>query len=554
MVDRNESLYRLYLDEIQALNEFVLKYQVEHKFAGLQSIQSSDDPDVTRLLESLAFFSARTHDLVFKSAQTYWRRLYQQLFPYLLTPVPASGILKGQISGLLTEPIVLDRGTEFLLRTDQKREFSFQTRISLALFPVNLYSVKVTPAEVGGIRLRMEFKNRHPMQVAPSPLSILIDYIGDTLASFSVLGYFKRHLQGTRLRYGPEHLIDGKDTAVWRDLDLPQYGAKTASVDENEFLHPLEVERLFFQDPRLELFLHLELPQPEKQFSEFALEFTLSETWPRGLVASKDIFQLHCVPVINLNRIPARPIILDGTLSRYPILCGSDNPGYEFVKSLGVYRLDDNGMTPLASGVHARHNTYYEIEAHSEEHHGQWFSHILFHYPQAFADPVVIHVDAIWHQPSYRDHCERECQLFPYALNLPSVRWEWALRPATEPLAEKPIADVDQLLQILQLSHKRYYDITDLKCIMELVGIGVNGRFKHFFNRLLNSRYELRTVHDSRQTAGCVIYFLDFNWDSLDRNSEFFRAFLRHLETVLNQWSSEREVRVALEDPDDDLV
>lgn len=232
-MDRNESLYRLYLDEIQALNEFVLKYQVEHKFAGLQSIQSSDDPDVTRLLESLAFFSARTHDLVFKSAQTYWRRLYQQLFPYFLTPVPASGIIKGQISGLLTEPIVLDRGTEFLLRTDQKREFSFQTRISLALFPVNLYAVKMAPAEVEGIRLRLVFKNRHPLQVAPSPLSILIDYIGDTLASFTVLGYFKRHLLGIRLRYGPEQLVDGKDAALWRDLDLPEYGAKMASVDEN---------------------------------------------------------------------------------------------------------------------------------------------------------------------------------------------------------------------------------------------------------------------------------------------------------------------------------
>ena len=187
----------------------------------------------------------------------------------------------------------------------------------------------------------------------------------------------------------------------------------------------------------------------------------------------------------------------------------------------------------------------------SEQHHGQWFSHILFHYPQAYAEPAVIHVDALWHQPSFRDQSERECQLFPYSLNLSGVHWEWAFRPTTELLAEKPMADVDQLLQMLQLSHRQYYDITDLKCIMELVGISTHGRFRHFFNGLLNSRYELRTVHDSRLTAGFVIYFLDFNWDSLDRNSEFFRVFLRHFEIVLNQWSQEREVRVALENPID---
>lgn len=548
-MSRNDQLYRAYLDEMQALNEFVMNYHTEHKFSGLKSELSSEDPDVNRLLESIAFFSARIHDSVVKNLQSYRYRLFQQLFPFLLTPIPSSGIISAVTSGLLTDPVTIDRGTDFILQTREGKEFFWQSLRDSTIYPFYIKSVDNIPAERVGTSLYVTFACRHTIHGSPNPLSLLIDYISDIKSSFRLLTFFKDNLTSARVYIGSNANLDDRHELDWIDLDLPLYGTQGLglTIDQNDFLHPIETERLFFQDPRIELFIHLSFPKIEAPIPGFTIEFNFCDSWPKGLAANKDILVPNSIPIINYRQIAATPVLVDGTITSFPILSGHEDSGFELCKTLGVYQLRKDGMTPLIPGVVSRSSPCYEIESRTIERRGRFFSNLIIHYPQSFIEPVQVFVDAIWHQPSFKDHRENPAEIRTYSYNISGVRWEWSYLPSEKQPLPDAARNSDMLLEILHISHKQYYGTEDIRSIMLLLGTIADGPYRSVFAAFSSSRYELRTIDNASLTPGHIIYFLTFDWEYVDRNDQFFKLFMRHFETVLNLWSDGREVKLSLD-------
>lgn len=545
-MELSEQLYRAYIDQMQALNEFVLEYHVSHRFSGLKTSYSNEDPDVLRLLESLAFFTARSHVSAANNNKSYRNRLYQQLFPYFLTESPHVGILRATTSGLLLEPTLLERGTEFSLITDRETNYSFQSRSDLALFPIRLNSVVTELTDSSGIRLRLNFSSIHTLFTVPDPLSLFVDYIGDTHASFRILGFFKQKLMSVRAGFGDSVSRDTKQLSTWYSLEVPTYGELPLTVEQDDDLHPMEVERLFFHDPRVALFLHLKLPQPESGFNTFAIEFEFSESWPRGLVINKDIFQLHCVPVVNLKKIHARPFTANGMISAYPILPSMDDDSLTFHKSTGVYRITKEGMTPIINGILGDNSCCYEIDANANWSQGRSISNVILHLPSAFEEEVVVNVEALWHQPQYSKDRDRPCKFLMYSRTLTGCNWDWAVLP----VARNEDSKHDQseiLLNLLQLSHKQFYSYRDIQVILDVVGCLNNDFYRDVCNGILDVRYEFRSVMGSSVTAGYVIYFISFLPALLEDNEEYIRTFMIHFENVLNVLSTQRKVLVTLE-------
>ena len=545
-METNEQLFRSYIEQMQALNEFVLDYHVSHRFSGLKTSYSNEDPDVLRLLESLAFFSARTHVSALSNIRSYRNRLYQQLFPYFLTEIPDVGILRATTSGLLLEPTILERGTEFSLVTDKQSTYSFQTRSNLTLLPIRLKSVSTELTELEGIRLKLEFSSVHKLFIAPDPLSLFLDYIGDTLSSFRILGYFRRKLVSSRVSYRDTNDRDNSGSEKWHKMEAPSFGSLPLPLDQDEDLHPIELERLFFHDPRVELFLHLNLPQPESGYNSFSVEFEFSEPWPKGLVINKEIFQLHCVEVLNIKQIHARPITSEGKLSQYPILPSSEDDSFTFYKPLGVYQVNKEGMTPLISGIMGHNMCSYEVDAKAAWSQGRPISNLILHLPQSFDEPVVVHVDALWHQPSYAEDRDRPCKFLLFSRTLAGATWDWAVLPVGRGISENH-EQSEILLNLLQISHKQFYSFRDIQAILDAVGCLSNDFFKDICNALQDVRYEFRSVLGSSVTAGYVIYFLTFDMTLLEDAEEYLSLFMTHLENVLNQLSTQRKVLVTLE-------
>lgn len=245
--------------------------------------------------------------------------------------------------------------------------------------------------------------------------------------------------------------------------------------------------------------------------------------------------------------MPATPILADGTLTSHTILSGREDEGFELCKPLGTYQLDKDGMTPLLPGVVSRESPCYEIESRSIEQRGRYFSNLIIHYPESYEKPVQLFVDALWHQPNFSEHREKQAEIRPYAYNIVGAHWEWAFLPHDKDVQPDLAKNSDMLLDILHISHKQYFGTEEIRSIMLLLGTISDGPYRSIFASFSESRYELRTIDNARLTPGHVIYFLTFDWDNVERNDEYFRLFLRHLEVVLNHWSDGKEVRITLD-------
>jgi len=111
----DERQYQGFLEELHDLKKFQQDYPVDNPAARV----NWDDPDVQRIIEALAFFGARTHLAAQRSLEGTQQRLYQQFFPYFLTPLPATGMIQAKPTAQLTEDLVLDVGTEFELQPEK---------------------------------------------------------------------------------------------------------------------------------------------------------------------------------------------------------------------------------------------------------------------------------------------------------------------------------------------------------------------------------------------------------------------------------------------------
>src|SRR6185436_1697793 len=104
----DSALFDDYQRELESLETFRERYRHLYPLAGLDR----DDPDVQRLLEGLAFFTARTRRAADRALAGYERRALEQVFPHLVTPLPSMAMLTVDATERMVETRTLPAGTE----------------------------------------------------------------------------------------------------------------------------------------------------------------------------------------------------------------------------------------------------------------------------------------------------------------------------------------------------------------------------------------------------------------------------------------------------------
>ena len=105
-------LEKAFLEELAALERFRVAYTGAYPKTPL----SGEDPDVRRLLEGMAMFSARTRLAADRSLHRSILRIFRQHFSYLLGPLPAMAMLRAQPDEKsFVNKVDLPRGSEVLL-------------------------------------------------------------------------------------------------------------------------------------------------------------------------------------------------------------------------------------------------------------------------------------------------------------------------------------------------------------------------------------------------------------------------------------------------------
>src|SRR5690348_8990678 len=107
----NDALEKAFLAELEALEKFRISYTGQYPNVPL----AREDPDVRRLIEAMAMFTARTRLAAERNVGQSMLRLFRQHFPYLLAPVPAAAMLAGSVTARYVDVAELPSDSEALL-------------------------------------------------------------------------------------------------------------------------------------------------------------------------------------------------------------------------------------------------------------------------------------------------------------------------------------------------------------------------------------------------------------------------------------------------------
>src|SRR5690606_28849513 len=106
-----------------------------------------DDPDVRRLIEAMAFFSARTRSGAVGAVESAVRRVAAGMLDELLVPTPAAMMVQALPGEQLIEPMQLPAGLPRQATTKDGRVGVFTTERALTLLPAETKEVVLTRAQ-----------------------------------------------------------------------------------------------------------------------------------------------------------------------------------------------------------------------------------------------------------------------------------------------------------------------------------------------------------------------------------------------------------------------
>ncbi|MDI1292498.1 MAG: type VI secretion system baseplate subunit TssF [Methylobacter sp.] len=536
--------YQAFLEELQDLADFRLNYALDYPGAGLEG----DDPDVKRIIEALAFFGARTQIAALRSVDATNRRLYQQFFSYLLTPLAAMAMIQAKPTGHLTEVLDLPTGTEFELRPEKGGLVMFRSTRPLRVLPMSLTGVKQELLPGAGIRLLMSFQANFPLNAQPETLSLHINYLNDLALSLKVFNFLGQSLKSVDVQFGG---YDPDQPCTACDFSL---GVPPVDIATDEWQHPLEVERYYFHFPQQELYLDLELPPAPRNWKYFTVILNCDQPWPRQLGLNRNLFHLFTVPVVNNQQTMAQPIICDGTQEHYTIRHPMPELGFSLQKVLGVYEVGDQGMLPFRPGILAGGNGSYEIEQGPMQEGGGNLYWVVPHFPASFEQPRTLVIEALWQQPWYDQIVQNTYTLQAFRRQLPGAKWE--LLDTVIPHAEnRQMDNVSRYMHLLTLMHNSSLSGQNMKDLLLALGSVTAGRFQGVFNSLVDLRLEEVPLggaegHKTQQT-----YYLQFK-PQLGESRELIETFVHHVGRVLDLWLADAlvETRWEVQDEIDETI
>lgn len=301
-----------YQRELQAL------YQAGEQFAAAEPAlarhlaATGSDPDVERLLQGVAYLSARAARQQDGQLAQQARTLLEILCPMALTPVPAGTILQFHAdSHQLSGQKLIAAGSTVRSTAAATGPILFRTSSDLVMTPLQLTDCELQPRS-GGARLSLSLC-AHAETRADWRLPATIRMFINRPAGQAGLWYRLLHSAvdrvqmqlRTRRRYAPLELSP-ECIRPWGHGD-----ADALFSDPARDLPSLRLLREYFCFPERYLFIDVQLPAALRHgdgpVRELRIDMDLSQTPDPSLAAVADLFLLHCTPATNLFALPARP-------------------------------------------------------------------------------------------------------------------------------------------------------------------------------------------------------------------------------------------------------
>lgn len=531
--------YQRFLDELDALDRFLIQRR------GPESRIDRMDPDVRRIMESLAFFSARTQQLATERVNEAVQRVGRGYVEQLLFDEPARALICAQPNDRLMEPVTLPQGTLVRLTTSDDRVGLFTTMRRATLLPLEVRSAALEMRPGSGFRILIGLHARSGLRLLPQALSFYLDYLGDYGASVRFHHAVRTHLSHVSVAFGEQPAVSSVGTAAETVF------GENSLEEPDEHQHPVSRVTSFFHFPERDLFMHIDLPVPDDPWHKAWIALDLDEDWPTDLVVNREIFQLFTIPVENLRRDLAEPILCDGTKDSYPL---SAPPPYQSdtVHSVaGVYREVESGYQPLLpahlapfqNGDQDNYELYYghlsalESSASQDER-----PRLRLEIANAFEKPCKVSADVRFHQPEFAQYAIGRLSVSLQTRRVDGVHWSvhGQVRPhRASSLQTSPF----ELLHLLALKNKDVLDREEILYLMSLVGADDDSTHGRVSGRLA----AIHAIEERSQVPNTTpgVHYQVVVMPGEEREDEALLAdYLAQMQNLLQAWSN-RRVRVS---------
>ena len=542
-----------FLAELSALDEHRKAYLERHPSARLDR----DDPDVSRLIDALAFFSLRTRQATLRNVRSTFERLFRNYFDFLLTPLPSMCMIQAAATAQRAEPALLPRGSELLVTAPDGAAGTYRTLYDLRILPLVLRRVRQPLMRAdGGYRLIIEFQAPSTRMMQVGTLRLHVNYLDDYPMALRILHQLRVHLERVQVVYDrtADEETQGEACSV-------SYGVQREVTDNLDTTHPIEHVRRFFHFPEQDLYINVQIPPVQKAWLKFSLLLDLRPTWPRKPHLNNDVFQLFTVPCVNIRRETAQPIVCDGTQDAYSIRYASPGRTFDLCAVKGVYEITAQGMEALPAGnlpiadpgsaagggplgAATSSQDVWEIEWRPDD-RGRPQPFLLVRMPGAFIQPRKLVVEAFWYQPWFTRHAIGNLLVSLQSRHLEAV--DWSMLGGVRPERMSPLRDdFAGLLQLLALKMRPTLGRLEILSLCQYLGTLADGPFKPLPSYLLDVRVELKPDSALRGAGMKHVYKIKTrNYPPEDEPLVWM--FLAQLMRILDAWNQDADVELEID-------
>ena len=362
-------LHRHYESELRYLREggaaFAEAHPDQARALRLDALEDRD-PYVERLLEGVAFLSARVQERLDDDLPEYTQRLVGLLYPHFLTPFPSCCVLElTPRPGLVLETTTMERGVEVL--TDRvgpdRVPLRFQTTQAVRIHPMAVESVELRYDADQTSRMRVVFRLHTGATLSAADLSSVRLYIHAeaSVASTAHL-LLTRHVTRVEARAGGVLSSRPGEGAAPLVTVRGQAAVQPAGLAPDEALLPhgdalpsglrlmqewLLYRRKFWQVDLVGL-AALAAAAPEAE--QFAVDVVFDRAYPEDRRLKAEHVRLHCTPAVNLFEHDAEPTRAEHTWAEQRVI-----PSLRHPASIEGY--DVTGVVSTEEGT-GRRRTY----------------------------------------------------------------------------------------------------------------------------------------------------------------------------------------------------
>lgn len=301
-----------------------------------------EDPHVERMIESFALLGARINKKLDDDYPEFTEALLEVLYPHYLRPFPSCSIAQlGTSAALshLTEPVLVERGTELKSRPIRGVQCRFRTAYDVTLAPIRISEAKYTSVAMAP-----------SATVLPGNATAIVSITFESTAaqldlSALKVGTLRAHLHGEQSFIAAladclfvnamATYVEADRRGVWKQLREP--AAVQAGFDEDDALidypaksHPAyRLLTEYFAFPEKFNFADFDLTAMTRasgRCQRLTLHVVLKEVRSDSHIArlldslSAHHFRLFCTPVVNLFEQHGESIRISHQAVSYPVI------------------------------------------------------------------------------------------------------------------------------------------------------------------------------------------------------------------------------------------